>query len=266
MKPLLAILRNIRILLGSECNKQRRFVVLVCIVAIAPNSFATTIVALRHGNAIWIAADSMQVGSDDLGNRAVRYQCKLTKEGTFYWGASANVYIDDISGFSIPKLVHQVEGKNLYEIAAKIASSAKIPISNEVLSLQKHDPSSFGGLKPVDTFRFAKVVFLGVENRKPQIFFVTFMVHLNNEQFTVSSVGPETLPKGSDSGGAGVIDDALAYIAAHQEQISSDPVGVLRNSVLAEEKAFPANIGGKTSIIQLSPNGIKWVENGECQE
>jgi hypothetical protein len=195
---------------------------------------------------IWVAADSEQTGVDTFGNKkATRYQCKLTKEGAFYWGSSSDFYVDDVSGFSIQKLIHQTKGKTLHEIATNFASSAKEPILKEFLSVQNQMP-------PADTYPFASIIFLGVTDSKPEVFIVSFTIERHNNQLTVASNGPITPPE-NVGGGIGIRDEALAYMAAHCEQIALNAIGVLRNSMLAEEKKFPNDIGGKISIVQLSP-------------
>jgi hypothetical protein len=188
----------------------------------------------------------------------------LTKENSFYWASSTNYYADS-SGFSIQRLVQAAKGKIVHEIAVNFADSAKQPILNEVVNVENQIPPA--KRRTTDAaMLFGTVLFLGLDDQEPTVFVVSFTIQRTNGEQTVTSKGPVAFPKSSFGGGIGIYDDGLDYMKAHSAEITSDPVGVLRNSVLQEENRFPNDIGGKMSILQLSSDGFKWIENGECRE
>jgi hypothetical protein len=265
MKPVLAVLRNVGISIGSNVNKYKRLIAFACIVIIGPPSYGTTVIFIRRGTTIWIAADSQQTGFDQFGNKkAVRFQCKLIKENSFYWASSTNYYADS-TGFSIQKLVQAAKGNTLHEIAANLADTAKQPILDEVENVENQIPPE--KRRTTDAaMLFGTVLFLGLDDQKPAVFIVRFTVQRTNRKETVRSDGPIPFTETSVGGGIGIFDEGLDYMTAHRAEIASNPIGILRNSVLQEEHKFPDDIGGKMSILQLSSDGFRWIENGECSD
>jgi hypothetical protein len=58
---------------------------------------------------------------------------------------------------------------------------------------------------------------------------------------------------------------AQDYYSAHASYPESNPPAIMHDSVVAEEEAHPLHIGGKVSILEVSPTGSDWKEKGECK-
>ena len=64
--------------------------------------------------------------------------------------------------------------------------------------------------------------------------------------------------------GIGETVHALDYIHNHANEIITDPVGVIRNSIVAEEQMNGRRVGRKISVLRVSGMGAGWEEKGEC--
>ncbi|MGA9936727.1 MAG: hypothetical protein WA369_12070 [Candidatus Acidiferrales bacterium] len=251
---------------NSEWKRPLRLVAPIFILLVASNSRATSIIAVTHNGNIWIAADSKEtaIGAGDVDSPGRdRYICKLRKQNTFYFAGAGNDYEDPPSGFSIPNLVAASSSPNasIYQTALRFISISKSPIAKETAFIVKYEGARFS---LTDSIRFGRVIFFGVERGQPKVWLVTISVHFLDGEWIVDEHAPEPPPKDLPGFGIGVVDTAVDYIMGHQNEVATDPLGVLRKSVAAQVQVDPIHIGGPISIVELSRNGVRWIEPGEC--
>jgi hypothetical protein len=127
----------------------------------------TVIFVVMQGDNVWIAADSLQTG--DTGGH--RYACKINSESRFYWAASANVYEDVVSGYSIQKMVSEVASTKgtLADVMAAFVNKASVDSAKEFSMIKKEWPEKFAKYvhPPDHTVNVAKVVFVEKNSGHP---------------------------------------------------------------------------------------------------
>jgi hypothetical protein len=251
---------NIKVVKRPNCNKAWRLVSLLWVVFISPQCYGTTILILFGSGNIWIAADSQQTRGTEK-----RFACKIIKKGQFYWAAASPIYEDPESGFTVTKLVDQIAvGDSLRETMATFIASSKIPIVQELLYVQRFHPDEYPQLMPGGKSHLIKVVFVGVENGQPKAVFTDLTAEIISGEIVIDGAPNE--PPGSEGWlEFGASDSAEHYMIHHRSEIPTDPAGLLRDSILAQEKATPNRVGGKVSVMQLTNKGTKWIDTGECR-
>jgi hypothetical protein len=270
MKPIMTVGKNIAVRVGKTRHKQKVWIILVIWLitsTIAPTSYGTTIIVFKQKGEIWIAADSLQFGQSSDGKTATRNTCKIFKKDSFYWAASGDVVEDDVSGFSLSRLMSKIldDGKSIDQIASDFIVKAEQPILGELYSLKKLDPEMYADLGPVASFLFFELIILRVEKGTPDVRFLAFYGHIDHGRFSIVHVGPEGLRADADSGGIGIKKEALTYIAAHRVQSATNPIAVLSDSISQEASLHPHFVGLPVSILQLTSGGFVWKEKGRCQ-
>jgi hypothetical protein len=245
---------------------------IICAIVFSFSAYSTgtEFIVAHHDGTIWIAADSMSI-SNDSAKRTPTYVCKIFNEGRFYWTVAAVPYDDPLTGFSVAKLVNQIKstkGTIRDSMNAFIANS-KAPIAKEIIHIRKTYPSDFA----TDFGKFMvhhgkanliKVVFVGVESGQLVAESVSMTAEEINNHIVVSGT-PVELAAEKDWF-LGNRNDARDFIDQNRQRIASDPAGLVRDTVLLEERLHPGEVGGPISILQVTDAGGKWIEQGECKQ
>jgi hypothetical protein len=236
----------------------------ICLVLIPPNSMGTTILVVLQGDKVWIATDSLQRSN----TREQRYACKINSEGGFYWAAGSLVYEDEEAGYSIKRMVSEAASTKgtLLDAMNALIVAAKVDSAKEFSLLKRTSPMDFSKLiQPDHTILVAKVIFIGKGNGHPPKVIYTILVAREIHGKIIISGTPIIPPAAHISFELGSYLTAEDYFLAHQLSPQIDPAPIMRDGIVAEEKAHPLNIGGRVSVLEISPTDSHWREKGECQ-
>jgi hypothetical protein len=262
MKPVSSIWSSTKITtLGV---RHKKYVMVLCLILlISPSAMGTTILVVLHGGTVWIAADSLQTAN---GGQQ-RYACKINFESGFYWAASSPLYEDEESGYSIQDMVAKsalTKGRLINVLNALIAK-AKIESAKELTLLKRSAPEEFAKLvQPDHSVLVAKVVFVGKGNgHAPEVVYTVLIAKEIAGEVVVSGTPIDVHSVGNFE--LGSTYTAQDYFLAHASSIKDDPVQVINDSIIADEKAHPLRVGGNVSILRIGPQDAAWERKGECQ-
>jgi len=253
---------------GLKPAPQKPFTYIVVIGFVLLTQFcrASVVVILRSGDKYWIAVDSMK--SNDAGTKH-EYVCKIFPIGNFYWTATATPYSDPHTGFSLDNLIKEAESpkSSVTDVAKAFAQKSQKPVADEVTYMRDHYQTAYAELMVYKPANLIKVFFFGIENRQPSIIGVVISAEEgdNREVVIRSSVTDfSLLSRNGDFLTTGPA--AIPFVRANRSRIKSDPVGLIRDAVIAEEKADPNGKGGTVAIMEVSSSGVRWISRGECQQ
>jgi hypothetical protein len=188
------------------------------------------------------------------------------EEGEFYWAAAGPVYIDIRRGFQVKNLVDRIKsekGTLRSRMKAFIANS-KQPIAKELASIRKDDRTFFAKLLTYNSL--LQIVFVGFEEEHPAFVWASLTAREVNGRVVVDGTVEEP-PRDQSSGllGIGETIQAQEYIRKNGSRLATDPIGVIRESIIVQELAEPQMVGGNVSILQISRDGKQWIDKGVCK-
>jgi hypothetical protein len=242
-------------------------IICIIILVLSPaDASGTSIIVIRSRRQLWLAADSKQI--ENTGKFA-RNVCKIIKQESFYWAASSPFYSDPYTGFEVEGLMKQIHADKGTLVSAMRAfiEGAKGPLVRELQSMKTDDPALYGKIvkhkqSPLE------VVFVGLEESQPTIVWANFIATESRGAIVVSAIpnSPEEPSVERPFGflGMGEFSEAERYIRANGSKLSTDTVGVIRNSMAAEEKVSKI-VGSPFTIIRLDASGVAWVDRGKCE-
>jgi hypothetical protein len=236
----------------------------ICLVLIPPSSMGTTILVVLQGDKVWIAADSLQ--KSNTGEQ--RYACKINSEREFYWAAASPVYEDEEAGYSIKRMISEAASTKgtLLDAMNALIVTAKVDSAKEFSLLKHTSPTDFSKLiQPDHTILVAKVIFIGKGDGHPPQAIYTILVAREIHGKIIISGTPINPPAAPVNFELGSYSTAQNYFLVHELSPQSDPAPIMRDGIVAEEKAHPLNIGGRVSVLEISPTESHWREKGECQ-
>jgi len=239
-------------------------VLLCAAIFSAQSGFGTTVIVLRVKDKVWIAADSMQTSEKLTTHRSA---CKILKSGHFYWAASGAVS-DNVTGFKLSALVDRVksqEGSLRSKLDTFILESKK-PLAQELTAIKKVDPVYFS--EALSRQCIWEIVFVGIERRRPTFVWVCIGGREVNGQIILDGTSQQASTTVDPLGDVlllGESEAAKSYIVDRRSKLNTDPIGVLRGSIVVEELEKPQLVGGEISIVEISDNGLTWIDKGKCK-
>jgi len=244
--------------------------ILACIglVILTTQTFATTVlIVFTERNEVYVGTDSLfSDPSLDVRLNA----CKLHKLGETYWSAATILYADNITGFSLEKLVSSIgETGTAKEKMDRFIKAAEIPVKAEFSAVGEQSPDEYQLMvtgEGKDRRSPLEITFFEVRDGKPSIEITRFFAkksgdHLEwtYEQESYSVTDEPTVT------GVGTWLPAYQHMANSLSDIEGNPGKIFTDSLQAVVNAFPKEIGPPFSIIRLNAQGEKWIAPGLCE-
>lgn len=261
VKPRLTVTRNVNVI--SRASHVCRKLVAFCLVLFAPgNCRGTIVVLINNGDNIWIGTDSLQ---SNAAKTMTRLACKINKERTFYWVVATPILADVATGFDFGKVVSRTHLRGtLKHKMRKFIDKSKVPLSGELATIKKTSPDFFANMLTYKAL--FSVLFVGIEAGHPRFTWAVLNAQESKKgKVEIVSQGPETITSKSGFFSMGEAEAAKVHISAHIGDLTDDPVGLIRDSIAAQESAEPDMVGGPISIAKIGPIGLTWIQKGECQ-
>jgi hypothetical protein len=210
---------------------------------------ATSIVAIRTDDSVFIGADSLRTFTQ--GRTATRV-CKIRPIGDGHFaGASGLVENQDLKFFLWEHIQAAASGGG--SLDAKLARLDKRLIEPLKATVKRMDL----------LFSRVEVLFVGIENRVPRFLYRVYMPALTANgaiYINVTRCSDCHLYRFTSIG----IKEALnKRLLSDPGFIEREPITVVRDAIMLEVANKPSAVGPPVNILRIDRKGAQWVENGE---
>lgn len=230
------------------------FRVAVLAATITRGACATSIVVIRNGDKIAMAADSLAI----LGQERI-YVCKVVQVGRCFFAASGSW--NPSIGFDVLDIGKRAlqSGMTLHDHANAFQATAKPPMLRFIENDRRTDPEHYRKLL---TDGVIDVVFFGMERGAAIVIQTGY--RLNAEEEAVPF-----LEHSSDSDGdvfrLGQSSAVMPFLSNHPELLKLPITQQARKLVEVESDDVPSLVGGKITVISVTAAGDVWVDAGVCR-
>ena len=227
---------------------------------------ATSLVAVRTLNAIFIGSDSKMINGDggEAGNG-----CKILGSNGVYFGI-ARIWSSPAQGFSVASVAAEALNSN-GDLASRVSHFEKLllhPLERLLISLKATDATRFE--REIDGQSAVDMLFVGFEAGYPVLLSRSFIVRNGASQSITVRIKREEC---SDD-----CSEALAYAALGQHEAIDKAlaenadfwkIGIaeaIRKLIKLEISAEPSFVGPPISILTIDKDGPRWIEQGACPD
>lgn len=244
----------------------RRFphaiVVLICALMVTAGLSApleaTTLVIIRTGHEIVIAADSLMTL---YGNRP-QLTCKIRRHGDVVF-ATAGLVVSSGGVVEFHSIITNILRRRLswFEQAAHVEEWLRQPLLRTLRRMKREFPDEFQiHLERGFTFH---VSLAGIHDGRPALEMREFFVeqaHNGTLQLQVERRScPEGCPRQSEVFGVGETAEMMRRLS-NMSTLPTDLAALARTLVTAEIGEHPEYVGPPVDVIRLGQDGIDWVD------
>ena len=227
---------------------------------------ATTIVAVRTSNTIFIGSDSKII--DGEGGEAGK-ACKIvTFNGISI--AIARLWGSPAQGFSVAAVAAEALNSNS-DLASRINHFERLltrPLEQLLTSLKTADSVRFK--RELEGQSAVDVLFVGFDSNYPVLLMRSFMVRSGASQSITVRIKREECSRDCSDGLAYVV---LGQHSSIDKTLADNPtfwkigaVEAIRKLINLEILAAPSFVGPPLSILAIDKSGPRWIEQGVCQD
>ena len=227
---------------------------------------ATSIVAVRTPNAIFIGSDSKMINGDggEAGNG-----CKILSSNGVFFGI-ARIWSSPAQGFSVASVA--AEGLNSNgDLVTRLTHFERLlvhPLARLLMSLKTTDPERFQ--RELEGQSAVDALFVDFETGYPALLVRSFMVRNGASQSITLRIKREECSRDCS--------ETLAYAALGQHEaidkaLAENPdlwkIGfaeAIRKLINLEISAAPSFVGPPISILTIDKSGPRWIEQGACPD
>jgi hypothetical protein len=227
---------------------------------------ATTLVAVRTLNAIFIGSDSKMINGDggEAGNR-----CKILSSNGAYFGI-ARIWGSPAQGFTVASFAAEALHSNT-DLPSRVSHFEKLllgPLERLLIALKTTDAARFQ--REIDGQSVVDTLFVGFEDGYPAFLLRSFIVRNGAAEGITVRIRREDCSRDCS--------EALAYVALGQHEaidkaLAENPnywkIGfaeAIRKLINLEISAKPSFVGPPISILTIDKDGPRWIEQGACPD
>jgi len=232
---------------------------------------ATSIIAIKQGDSIYLGADSKVLIEKDVAIS----QCKITKMSDIFlvFSGMASISVANFNAYDIAENVFAGKGTISERLDAYDAAvQGKLQAAFE--KLRTTDPKYFSRWYTQDVInRIAmQVLVAGAEKKGTVLTMLEYrIVSPQNAPVELKLFRQEIVTKpGSDQPKILLLgmQDAINELRARKDYFSDfKPVTLINDWIMAEATAEPTKVSGPIDILRISPKKTEWIQHKEqCPE
>jgi hypothetical protein len=240
----------------------RRIVRLTCTlllaVGLAAPLEATTLVIIRTGDQIVIAADSLMT----LYGRRPQLTCKIQRHGDVVF-ATAGLVVSSGGVVEFHRIIANILRRRLpwREQAASVEEWLRQPLLRTLRRMAREFPDEFQThLQQRFTFH---VSLAGIQQGRPALEMREFFVERNQDGTLELEVERTSCPEGcaqrSEVFGVGETAEMMRRLGTMSE-LPADLPTLARSLVVAEIGEHPEHVGPPVDVVKLDQGGVDWVD------
>jgi hypothetical protein len=210
---------------------------------------ATSIVAIRTDDSVFIGADSLRTFTQ---RRTATRVCKIRSIGDGHFaGASGLIENQDLK-FSLWEHI-QAAGAGGGSLDVKLARLDKQLIGPLKTTVRRMDL----------LYSRVEVLFVGIEKRVPRFLYRVYMPALDaNGRIYINVIRCSDCDRYRFTS-IGSKESLNKRVLSDPDFIEREPITVVREAIMLEVAAKPSVVGPPVNILRIDRKGAQWVENGE---
>lgn len=225
--------------------------------------YGTTIVVMRAGRSVVLAADSLAIVNHEKNNI-----CKIRKAGHIFFAIAGTESTEQFHAFALAEKAISQTG-SLRAAAKAFMNMVSGPFEEALTRLRNERPSDYAEIRSKE--QPLEAAFAAIENGVPKYVIVTFTITQNsNGRISVAaqykpcpgSACPSSTTDINILGENAAATKKFARLARND----ADAVSVSRKLIETEITSRPGTVGPPISILVIGPSGQTWIEQGECKK